>query len=250
MTGNDILLLLRDEVIEPDPAFFQDAAMLRLINRAQADYVRRTRCLSSYAFMSSKMGLKEYTMPSNWLASEKLFWNNPQAGPNSQPAWGPLKPTSLEKMAQENPNWLSNDPSMFGRIQTYFIQNHTLFLFPANTADGNNDIFMFFEAKPIPLKTLNDQISIDDSLVEGISAYCLWKMWKMDQEDSLAEENRIRYEGQTPGGSGGEIGLGLKWKKQRVLDGKWKIDIESYMPFNYSSVNGSAFNNQINPLNI
>lgn len=247
MTGNDIVQGLRAEVIEPNPAFFTDKTLLYWINRAQSDYVRRTRCFQSYAFMSSKKGVRQYTMPANWLASEKIFWNNPSSGVD---AWGPLKPTSLEKMAQESPNWLSNDPTMQGRIQNYFIQQRELFLYPANIVDGNNDIFMFYEAKPITLLTLADQISIDDSLVEGITDYCLWKMWKMDQEPALAEDYRLRYEGQTPGGSGGEIGLGLKWKKQRVLDGKWKIDIESYMPFNYSSVNGSAFNNQINPLNI
>jgi len=198
--------------------------------------------------MSTVAGQKKYTMPIDWLASEKIFWNN--ATPGNEAAWGPLIPTSLEKMAQESPNWLSDDPSMFGRVQKYFIQNHDLYLFPANAMTGTNDIFMFYEAKPIKLLTLDDQISIDDSLVSGIEAYMLWKMWKMDQEDSLAEEQRVRYEGQKVGGSGGEVGLGLKWRKQRVLDGKWKIDIESYMPFNYSSVNGSAFNNQINPLNI
>ncbi len=247
MTGRDIVQGLRAEVIEPNPAFFTDTTLLYWINRAQADYVRRTRCFQSYAFMSSKVGLKKYPMPANWLASEKIFWNNPA---NGVPNWSPLKPTSLEKMAQENPNWLSDDSSMAGTIQQYFIQNRDLYVFPANRLDGQNDIFMFFEAKPIKLLTLDDQLSIDDSLVEGIASYCLWKMWKMDQENELAEQERVRYEGTTPGGSGGEIGQGLKWRKQRVLDGKWKIDIESYMPFNYSSVNGSAFNNQINPLNI
>jgi len=109
---------------------------------------------------------------------------------------------------------------------------------------------MFYESKPLPLLTLNDPISIDDSLSEALEAYVLWKAWKADQEDALADEQRTRYEGSKPGGSGGEIGLGLKWKKQRVLDGKWKIDIESFLPFNYSSINNSAFNNQLNPLNL
>jgi hypothetical protein len=234
-------------VIEPNPAFFTDPTLLMWINRAQSDFVRRTRCYQSYAFMSSKQGLKKYPMPANWLASEKIFWNNPAQG---IPNWVPLTPTSLEKMAQENPNWLSDNSAMWGTIQQYFIQNRDLYVFPANLADGENDIFMFFEAKPIPLLTLDDQICIDDSLTPAIEDFCLWKMWKMDQENELAEEYRVRYEGPTPGGSGGEIGLGLKWKKQRVLDGKWKIDIQSFQPFNYSSVNGSAFNNQINPLNI
>lgn len=247
MTGQDIVDAVRAEVIEPNPLFFTNTNLLRLINQAQKNYVRRTRVLVGSATLSTQVGVTTYPMPANWLGSEKLFWNFPTNGTDS---WTPLGPTGIEKMSQESPNFLSSDPSRFGRIQKAWIEGKTLHVYPAPQTVSPNDLFMFFEAKPVPLLTLADQLSIDDSLSDGIEAYVLWKMWKQDQEVQLAEEQRIRYEGQMPGGSGGEIGQGLKWKKKRILDGKWKMDIESFLPFNYSSVNNSAFNNQLNPLNL
>lgn len=239
MTGQDIVNAVRAEVIEPNPAFFTQPTLLLWINNAQRNYVRRTRCLQNFATTSTVVGQADYPMPADWLASEKIFWNDQTNGIDN---WQPLKPTSVEKMAQESPNFLSNDNSMLGKPQKYYIVNQTLFVFPKPINSGSNDIFMFYESKPITLLALTDSLSIDDSLADGIEAYVLWKLWKMDQEKDLSDEQLQRFKE--------EIGMGLKWKKQRVLDGKWKIDIESFMPFNYSSVNGSAFNNQINPLNI
>lgn len=240
MTGQDIVNAVRAEVIEPNPAFFTTPTLLLWINRAQLNYVRRTRCLQNFATTSTVQGQADYPMPTDWLASEKVFWNDISLTGISN--WRPLTPTSVEKMAQESPNFLSTDVSMQGKPQKYYIVNQTLYIYPKPQLSGSNDIYMFYESKPITLDALSDDLSIDDSLSDGIEAYVLWKMWKMDQEDTLATEQKDRFKE--------EIGMGLKWKKQRVLDGKWKIDIESFMPFNYSSVNGSAFNNQINPLNI
>lgn len=240
MTGQDIVNACRAEVIEPNPAFFTQTTLLLWINNAQKNYVRRTRCLQNFATTSTVQGQADYPMPVDWLASEKVFWNDISLTGISN--WRPLTPTSVEKMAQESPNFLSTDSSMQGKPQKYYIVNQTLFIYPKPQVSGSNDIFMFYESKPITLLALTDSLSLDDSLSDGIEAYVLWKLWKMDQEKDLSDEQLQRFKD--------EIGQGLKWKKQRVLDGKWKIDIESFMPFNYSSVNGSAFNNQINPLNI
>lgn len=238
-TGQQLVNDLRSEIIEPSPTFFSDSRMLYLINLAQRDYVRRTRCLQASAFASTVQGQDQYPMPANWLAAEKIFVNYPVNGIDS---WRPLKPTSIEKMAQESPNFLSSDSLMQGVPQKYWIFNQVLNVYPKPLTNGASDIFMFFDAKPIDLNSLSEEIQVDDSLIPGIRAYVLWKLWKQDGEDTKAAEEKANYEF--------EIGQGLKWKKQRVLDGKWKIDIESFLPYNYSSINNSAFNNQINPLNL
>jgi hypothetical protein len=247
MTAQDIITAVRSEVVEPNPAFFQTNTLITWINRAQSNYVRRTRVLQNFAVTSTVLGQSNYTMPSDWLGSERVFYNFPVNGIDS---WTPLTPTTVERIGNEHPNFLSSDPAQLGKPAEYYIIGETLFLFPKPLTNGSGDLFMFYESKPIPIATLTDPISIDDSLVDGIESYLLWKMWRMDQEPELAQEERVRYEGQTPGGSGGEIGQGLKWKKKRVLEGKWKMDIQSFLPFNYSSINNSAFNNQLNPLNL
>lgn len=238
MTGTELVSLLRDQVIEPNPAFFTDPMLLRVMNAAQRAYVRETRCCQNFATTSSVQGQADYPMPADWLGAEKVFYNNVQ---NGQSNWIPLDPTSVEKLSQENPNFLSTDSTQQGIPKKYYIINQTLFVYPRPLTSGASDIFMFYESKPVTMTALTDQLSIDDSLVDGLEAYMLWRMYKMDQENEDATEQRQRFID--------ELGKGRKWKKKRILDGKWKIDIQSFMPFSYASVSTSGING-LNPLNL
>lgn len=238
-TGADIVADVRAEVIEPSPTFFSNARMLALVNLAQKEYVRRTRCLQNFAWTSTMQGEAAYPMPQDWLGSECIFWNDVVDGQNN---WRRIMPTSLEKMAQESPNFLSSDSQMLGKPQKYYIVGSTLYLFPRPNAIGSNDIYMYYQSREIPLTDLNQPLSIDDSLAPGLRAYVLWKLWKQDQEDALAKDQQELFMQ--------EIGFGIKWRNQRTLDLKRKIDIESYQPFTYSSMNKNSGNQSINPLNL
>jgi hypothetical protein len=238
MTGTELVTLVRTLVIEPNPAFFTSTALLNLLNAAQRAYVRKTRVCQNFATTSTVQGQADYPMPADWLGAEKIFYNNIQ---NGQSNWLPLNPTSLEKLSQENPNFLSTDTSQQAIPRKYYVINQTLFIYPRPLTSGTNNIFMFYESKPVVMTALTDDLSIDDSLAEGLEAYLLWKMYKMDGEDALAKEQEDRFKE--------EIGEGRKWKKKRMLDGKWKIDIESFEPFSYASVNTSGING-LNPLNL
>jgi hypothetical protein len=238
ITGQNIVDDLRAEIIEPSPTFFSDARMLSLINLAQNEYVRRTRVLQSFAYTSSIQGQSAYPMPSDWLGSEKVFYNIPNNGID---AWRPLMPTNIEKMGQESPNFLSTAVATQGNPAKYFIIGTTLNIFPKPQISGTNDIFLFYESKPIQLLSLADSLSIDDSLYPGVRAYILEKLWRQDEEDTKADREMVRYEK--------EIGLGFKWKNKRVLDGRWSIDMPSFVPYSYNAYNSGAVNGQINPLN-
>jgi len=238
-TGAQLVSDCRSEVIEPNPAFFSTTRMLALVNLAQQEYVRKTRCLQSAAFTSTIAGQLTYPMPTDWLGSECIFWQD-QTNVLS-PIWRRLKPTTLEKMAQESPNFLSTDPNMLGKPSKYFIIGSTLYIYPKPQLSGSADLYMYYQAREIPLTDLSQNLSVDDSLAPGLRAYILWKMWKQDQEDSLAEEQHQLFKE--------EVGWGIKWKNQRILDLKRKIDIESYMPFSIGGNNYSA-NGSINPLDL
>lgn len=238
-SGQDIVTDVRAEVIEPSPTFFSNARMLALINLAQKEYVRKTRCLQNFAWTSTVQGESAYPMPQDWLGSECIFWNDVVEGRSN---WRRVMPTSLEKMAQETPNFLSSDSQMLGKPQKYYIVGSTLYLFPRPELSGSNDIFMYYQSREIPLQTLNDPLSVDDSLAPGLRAYVLWKLWKQDQENELGEEQHQLFNE--------EIGFGIKWRNQRILDLKRKIDIESYQPYSYSSMNKNTGNQSINPLNL
>jgi len=238
-TGQDIVNDVRAEVIEPSPTFFSNARMLSLVNLAQKEYVRKTRCLQNFAWTSTVQGESAYPMPQDWLGSECIFWNDVVDGQNN---WRRISPTSLEKMAQESPNFLSSDSLMLGKPQKYYIVGTTLYLFPRPNTSGSNDIYMYYQSREIPLTDLNQPLSVDDSLSPGLRAYVLWKLWAQDQEKELADEQKDLFKE--------EIGFGIKWRNQRTLDLKRKIDIESYQPYTYSSMNKNSGNQSINPLNL
>lgn len=237
MTGNDIVSDLRSEILEPSPTFFSQSRMLTLINLAQNEYVRNARVLQSFAYTSTVAGQADYPMPADWLGSEKVFFNDTQDGVT--PNWRPLAPTNLEKLGQENPNFLSTSARDQGAPRKYYVIGTTLYIYPRPAVSGSNDLFLFYESKPVNLLTLNDSLSIDDTLYPGVRAYILSKLWKQDNELDRAKEEMDTFEK--------EVGKGRKWKNKRILDGKWKLDIESYIGFSY----GANFGNVpgINPLN-
>lgn len=236
-TGNDLVSDVRAEVLEPSPAFFSSGRMLALINLAQKEYVRKTRCLQNFAWTSTVQGVGVYPMPADWMGSECIFWQNNTGG---TPVWKRLIPTTLEKMAQESPNFLSNQSDMLGNPVKYFIHASNLYIYPKPLTSGTNDIFMYYQSREIPLTSLSGQLSVDDSLTTGLRAFILWKMWAQDQEPDLAKEQKELFKE--------ELGYGIKWRNQRILDLKRKIDIESYQPFTTSGGNGAA--GSINPLDL
>jgi len=238
ITGTQIVNDLRAEITEPSPTFFSNSRMLYLINLAQNEYVRRTRVLQSRAFTSSVAGQTAYTLPSDWLGNEKLFYNTPVGGVDS---WTPIIPTSIEKMSQESPNFLSSDVSARATPSKYFMTGKTINLYPPPISSGTNNIAIFYEGMPTQLATLSDSLSIDDSLYPGVRAYVLWKLWKQDNEGEKAAEEKLNYDM--------EIGNGFKWKNKRMLDGRWSIDMISFVPYSYNSYNSGAVNGQVNPLN-
>lgn len=239
MSGQDVVDDVRAEILEPSPTFFSDDRMLSLINLAQNEYVRRTRVLQSFAYTSTVQGQANYPMPGDWLGSEKVFWNFSANGVSN---WRALTATNIEKLGQESPNFLSADSTTQGFPQKYYVIGKTLYLFPRPMANGSNDLFLFYESKPVQLLTLADDLSIDDSLYPGIRAYVLWKLWKQDNEDAKAAEEKQNFKD--------EVGNGFKWKNKRILDGRWKIDIASFIPFSYSGgYNTGSISGQVNPLN-
>jgi hypothetical protein len=222
-TGQDIANDCRAEVIEAFPAFFQDTYILNLINLAQREYVLETRVVQSMAFTSTVIGQPDYPLPGDWLALDKVLYND--VGTTTTDSWQTLGATSIEKMGQENPNFLSNNTNNFGIPKMYYVFNQTLFVYPKPKTTGTNDLYMFYQAKPINLTSLASQMSIDDTLVPGIRAYVLWKMWTRAQEPSLAAEQYNLY--QT------ELRKGRMWKNLRELDLRQAVDIDSFTPYGY-----------------
>jgi hypothetical protein len=237
ITGTDIVNDCRAEITEPSPTFFSQDRMLYLIDLAQKEYVRKTRVLQSFAFTSSIQGQADYPMPTDWLGSEKVFYNMTTDG--STPNWQPLDATNLEKLGQENPNFLSTASNMQGTPKYYYVIGSTLYIYPRPALAVQNGIYMFYESKAPTMASLADTLSIDDSLYPGVRAYVLSKLWKQDNEKENAKEEMDNFKE--------ELGFGRKWRNKRILDGKWKLDIQSHIGYTYGA---AQFMSGINPLNM
>lgn len=218
MQASEIIADVRNELLEPIAGFWEDTELLRSLNRAEKDFTNRTRLGERDVFMSLEIGRRDYPLPSDWLSVQALFWKDPITS-----KWRRVFPTNLEKQAQENSNFLSDIVEDRDDPVKYWIWNKRIFFTPAPKANGESDIYMFYDSKPIELSTVNASINIDDSLSEALTAYILWKAWSKEKEIQLAAEQKQLYLQY--------VGEGRRWKKKRSGDQKYKIDIQSQFPF-------------------
>jgi hypothetical protein len=226
-TGQDIIREARREVIETVGTFWSDSEILDLVNRAEADFFNKTRFTDSFSTMSTVAGQRAYTLPNNWVSSRAIFVQT-----NDTPAgWRRVKPTNLEKVSQEQPNFLSDETERQGMPNQYWIWNKQMYLSP--TPDATYTVAMFHKGKPVKLIAASQSLNVDDSLFEGILAFVLWKMWKKENELDRAQAARADYEQY--------VAEGRKWVKKQTGDQKFKIDIESGVGFN-------STDEQFNPL--
>lgn len=232
MQASEIITDVRRELLETNSGFWSDAELLRSLNRAEMDYVNRTRILEDQAFLSTSTGVKDYPLPDNWL-SAKLVLSNQKENSTDPDQWIRLNPSSLEKMGQEQPNFLTTETTSQTSPQRYWIWGKRIYLFPTPAAAVSGNLYLFYKAKPIPITSLTQEINIDSSLSEALTAYILWKAWAKAKETALAEEQKGIYVSY--------VGEGRRWANRRSGDQRNKIDLISPIPFD----NGDGINYNI-----
>lgn len=232
MQAQELITSIRSELVEPVAGFWTDVELLSWINRAESDFVNRTRILDDRDYTSTIAGVTEYPLPSNCLSIRGVMFNRAAVG--DTPDWVRLMPSNLEKTMQQTPNFPSLDTSTRTDPRAYMVWGRTLILQPAPDVDKSDSIIMYYKAKPIPLAYVTDQINLDDSLQEAIIAYVLWKAWKKGNEDEKALEQATIYEAY--------IRQGLRWVKKQSGDQRYRIDISSPTPFE------GPFDSRYNPL--
>lgn len=221
MKGSEIITIVRRELKETAPAFWTDAELLSHINRAERDYINKTRIHEDKAMLSLEIGRIDYPLPANWLSARLVIHNEPNSDGTEN--WHRVEATNLEKTAQENPNFLRADVGAQSTPRKYFIWGTTLYVLPASKTTSDSNLFLWYKAKPITLLTVNDPINLDDSLSEAIVAYVLWKAWLKKEERSNAAEAKEEYLNY--------ILEGRKWVKKKAMDERKSIDIVSPVAF-------------------
>ncbi len=230
MTTEDIIAQIRSALVEPIQGFWSDEELIRWLNRAQSDYVNRTRVLEDVDTTNTQDKNAVYPLPSACLSIRAVFLN--RAAPGAQEDWKRLVPSNLEKTAQETPNFTASSDKQTGLPGKYMVWGRNLYLFPV--PDGIYTIQMFFKSKPIDISASNQPLGLDDSLHEALIAYVLWRAYEKEKEYDQAQYNRDIYEGY--------IRHGLRWAKKQSGDQRFRLDIDSPTPID------GPVDNRFNPL--
>ena len=230
MTTVDILAQIRSALVEPVAGFWTDPELIRWLNRAQSDYVNRTRVLEDMDRTATQASLGVYPLPNDCLSVRAVFIN--RASANTPEDWKRLVPTNLEKNAQEVPNFTASASNQTGLPGSYMIWGRNLYLFPV--PDDSYTVQMFYKSKPLDISASNQPLGLDDSLHEALIAYVLWRAFEKEKEYDQAQYNRDIYEGY--------IRHGLRWAKKQSGDQRYRLDIDSPTPID------GPVDNRFNPL--
>lgn len=232
MQAQTILTDVRRALLEISAQFWSDAELLRYLNRGELDYVNKTRILEDTAQVSLVQGRLDYPLPPNWLSAKAVFFKVENADGTYH--WKRLYPTNIEKNAQVAPNFMNTTSDNQGTPQRYWIWGRTLWLDKAPDANNDTSLVLFYKSKPIALTAATQQINLDDSLSEALTAYILDKAWSKENEPDRADEQKTIYDRY--------VAEGRKWVKKQSGDQRYRIDIDSPLPFEAST-------NPFDPLN-
>ena len=221
MQAQTILTDVRRELVETSAQYWSDAELLRHLNRAELDFVNKTRILEDTAQLALTQGRIDYPLPQNWLSARAVFFKIVNSDGTFR--WKRIYPSNLEKTAQQSPNFRNTETDNQGTPQRYWIWGHNLWLDKAPSAESATYLLLFFKSKPISLTSASQNINLDDSLSEALTAYILSKAWAKEQEFDRADAQQLVYDRY--------IAEGRKWVKKQSGDQRNRIDIDSPVPF-------------------
>lgn len=226
MQAQTLITDVRRELVEISASYWTDAELLRHINRGELDFTNKTRILEDTASLSLTQGRLDYPLPSNWLSARAVFFKVVDAQSGTF-RWKRIYPSNLEKTAQQSPNFMNTETTNQGSPQRYWIWGRSLWLDKAPDANNSTTLLLFYKSKPIPLTLVTEQLNLDDSLSEAITAYILWKAWSKEQEFDRADAQQLTYDRY--------VAEGRRWVKKQSGDQRNRIDIDSPLPFDGAS---------------
>ena len=226
MLVGDVVTRVRRQLVEATGSYWSDTELIDLINDAERDFVNKTRPLFGQAYLDTVIGKQVYPLPATFLSSGPVFYNDLQGTTNQ---WYRLIPTTIEKIAQTDPDFIDTTVGNQDKPREYMIWNKSMYLIPTPNVAGSSNITCFFRARPSPFDssspvTAEEQdLNIDDSFVDAIVSFVLWKSWAKDQEPKLSMEHKAYYEE--------GVKEARRWLKKVSLDMRNKLDIDSPLRF-------------------
>ena len=203
-----------------------EAELLRLLNRGVQHYTNATRLSESHAFLTTTPGIRRYVLPSTSLSVKLVMFK--QVNDNGDTSWKILDLSTIERIANEFPNFLDTSIENRGTPSQVAIYDRTLELDRAPLTLNDSDLFIFFKSKPVNVPTVNSHIPIDDIATEGLIQFVLWKAWMKEKELALAKEAKNEYEL--------EVRKGRRWVKKQMAMLRHRLDIVTSSRFTRGQV--------------
>ncbi len=222
MQVSQVLEDARTQLLETTGSFWSDPELLRLYNRGNVDFVAKTRVLEDQAKLSLTVDRNDYPLPANWSSASAIF--HKETDDSGQVSFRRIRPSNLEKMAQEDINFLDTSSDRSRRPRQYWIWNKTLYLDRGLEKVEDSDLWLFYKSKPVSVSASTASVEIDTDFAEALLAYILWKAWMKEQEQDLADSQAIVYMSY--------VKQALKWRKRQSGDQRFRLDIDSPYPIN------------------
>lgn len=225
MLASELISDIRKELLEITGNFWSDTELLRLINRALAHYSGEVRYGEASAFLSTEAGEAEYTLPSNCLSVKIVMYK--EVSDSGDVRWRKVEPSTLDELARIRSQFLNNETSRLDTPVYYAVWDRKIRLEPIPEVDGDSNLYVFFKQRSRQITATTQSIPLDESLVEAIHDFVLWKAWMKEKELQLAQDAKMRYdEG---------IRRGRRYVKKIAEAARHKVDLPSSIPFTYTS---------------
>jgi len=231
MLASELISDIRKELLEITGNFWSDTELLRLINRALAHFSGEVRYGESSAFLSTEAGEAEYTLPAGCLSVKIVMYKEVNDGGDI--SWRKVQPSTLEEISRISSQFLNNATEQLDTPIYYAVWDRKIRLEPIPDVDGDSNLYIFFKERSRKVTDVTKSIPVDESLVEAIHDFVLWKAWMKEKEVQLAQDAKMRYdEG---------IRRGRRYVKKIAEAARHRMDIPSNIPFGTS-------NSKYNPL--
>lgn len=230
MLVSEMFTDIRNEIQETTGTFWSDTELFSLLNRALRHFSGEVRLEESSAFLTTTNGEPRYNLPSKVLQLKVVMFNTKQTD-TAQDSWKELTPSTLEEITRVRPNFLNTDEENRSVPNLFAVYDRQIRFDRAPRFSTPGNLFIFFKTT-LPKVTETDQdIPLEETLLEGINQFILWKAWNKEQERGLAAEAKAEYKD--------SIRRGRRWVKKQAQH--WRNRLDIYSPIPYTGA-GSAFN--------
>lgn len=230
MLASDFLNDIRRELIEISENFWSDEELLRLLNRGLKHYCGETRMLEQFAFLTTTPGERRYVLPSTVLSVKIVMFK--VTNEDGTFSWKRLSLTTLQRIAQEFPQFLNTSEDFRGEPTSAAVYDRNIEFNRAPRYSSDSDLFIFYKAQAPQIPDATYSIPIDESLIEALNQFVLWKAWSKEKELAMAKEAKNEYFT--------EIKRGRRWVKKQMAMERNRLDIIT--SFRFSSTDVLNFN--------